>query len=379
MVKLARNRSAAEASARSAKEIVPGSMPTTAQATGDIGLIAAQKGLPRLPFAERHVEQNAARLSYLRHLDATDAKIDQLVKTRDVATAPLRERAFQSVTPVDYDRVENVINTLRKSTAGGRQETGRGLDILYVWLKERKEQGRNSPADAYALHQDINDLIRGRINDDKGAVRLSAGLATTVKKELADVIEDAAPGFKRYLERYSRLSRPIEKMEALRDSLGSNLERVTNATPSGSEYTLSQAKMRNANQALSDVGIGKKRRDVLGNVQADLNRAVNAEQAVRTPGSDTAQNLASANLVNNVLGERLGGSRFAQSLIERPLAFAYKPAERQIQEKLLAGLLDPSLGADMLRSGRGKRQAMTIEEILSEAIAPRLYGGLLGY
>ncbi len=54
-----------------ADEMVPGSMPTTAQASGDIGLLSAERGLINMgepyasAFAGREAEQNAARLGAL--------------------------------------------------------------------------------------------------------------------------------------------------------------------------------------------------------------------------------------------------------------------------------------------------------------------------
>jgi hypothetical protein len=383
LARLATDRTKAMTNLQGAQQLVPGSAPTAAQAADDLGIMSAERAMRRTnpaPFAERGIEQNGARLAQLRKLEATQARVDVYEAAREKMTGPMREQSFNNATgPVDFGPVADKIVTLGRSPEGGRAESQKALKWIADRVGTYLAEGRTDPRNAYELQKDIGSLVAGKVVDTQGApVRLAGGLANDVKNTLSDQIETVAPGFRQYLSTYSKLSGPIDKLQAVRDRLGDDLSKVTNAAPSGSEYTLSQAKMRNANTDLKDLGLTQRQNKILGSVQADLDRATNAEQAVRVPGSDTMQNLSAANLVSRVLGDRVGGSQVVQNLISRPLAFAYKPAEARIQEKLVEGLLDPQKAAAMLKKARQAGKPLTLEDLLSSRVSPALYGGLLG-
>jgi hypothetical protein len=366
---------------------VPGSSPTAGAVAADYGLLGGQQVLERSPagvvFQDVKGANNAARLTELAKLRATAEQVAEYTARRDKITGPLREQAFSKATqPVDYGRVEGLITALKQSPSGGKQETKRALDILGGWIKDRKNEGRYSPEDAYALHQDINDLIRGRINDEKGAVRLSAGMATSVKQELADVIEEVAPGFRKYLNTYRRLSRPIERLETVVEKLGGgNLDKVTNALPvigpNGPQFSLSQTKLRNQLGALEkETKLAPYQRDVLGRVMGDLNSAELAARGGRPPGSDTYQNIAGANFMANVLGQEYAKSGVAK-LAQRPLNFAFRSSESDINDIILEAFQDPKKMQELLEKARTVRHSPKLLGLLGQG-TQRSTEGLLG-
>lgn len=366
---------------------VPGSVPTAGAVSADYGLISGEQLIARGDssplFAARRADNNAARLADLAKLRATTEQVAAYQAKRDKITAPLRDAAFGRTTgPVDYDAVSGVVERLRATPEGGRQETSRALNILSDWIESRKADGRVLPRDAYALHQDINDLIRGRIGDERGAVKLSAGMATEVKKALADAIDAKAPGFKKYLTTYSRLSRPIERLEVITDKLGgSDLSRVTNAmpqiTPDGAAYTLSQNKMRNVVNSIKDeTRPAAAQSEVLSRVLGDLNAEAVASRGGKMPGSDTYQNIASANFVNRMLGDSVADSGIG-SLLTKAVGLPLKPFERRINDMIVNAYLDPKEMARLLAKSRTDRGAPTLSGILNQSGATSL-GGLLG-
>ena len=80
-----------------AATLVPGSMRTTGEASGDTGLLALEKGIrARNPgaFGERISQQNAARQAELAALGGTPADIAAAEALRENETAPMREAAF---------------------------------------------------------------------------------------------------------------------------------------------------------------------------------------------------------------------------------------------------------------------------------------------
>lgn len=372
---------------------VPGTMVESAAVAGDYGLIGGRRAVARgdaaPEFAAQGAQNNAKRLEDLGRLRATEEQIVQYEARRDAATAAMRDAAFAKIKgPVDYAPVEATIAKLRATPAGGRQETGRALDILESWVAQRKEGGRISPEDAYELHKDINDLIRGKVGDDKGVVRLASGMATEVKQVLADVIEQQAPGFRRYLKAYERLTQPIDRLRVISDKLGGvGLTGVTNAmpaaTPEGAAYLLSQAKVRKATQDIQRTlkderlrPLAPRQSDILSRNLGELNADALASRGGAQPGSDTYQNIASANFANRVLGRSIAESG-AGKLLQSPLNFLSRPFEPRIQELQVKAFQDPELMLKLLKKARTQRESPTVAGLL-DFTAPRLTGGLLG-
>ena len=367
---------------------VPGSRPTAASVAADYGLTTGEQQMARNAttqplFAQRMADNNAARLRDLEKLGATEARIADFIKKRDDITAPLRDAAFANTRgPVDYGRVRDQINRLRKTPEGGRQETGRALDALDAWIVERQATGRYSPKDAYELHKDIGDLVAGKIADDKGVVRLAAGMAASVKRDLATEIEKAAPGFNKYLTAYARLSKPIGRLQVISDKLGgADLARVANRaiSTSGGEaaYTLSQDKMRRAVEKIgAETRPTQRQSEVLGRVLGDLNAENLALRGGKMPGSDTYQNIAAANFVSRMLGDTIAQSGVG-GLLSKSVGFPLRPFESRISDMITKAYLDPEEMARLLAMARTSRAGPSIAGA-GNYLTPSALGGLLG-
>ena len=80
-----------------ASPIVPGSLRTAGEASGDTGLLGLEKGIRARnvgAFGERISQQNAARQAELANLGGTPADIAAAEQFRDEQTAPMRDAAF---------------------------------------------------------------------------------------------------------------------------------------------------------------------------------------------------------------------------------------------------------------------------------------------
>ena len=366
---------------------VPGAQPTAAAVAGDYGLsggyqLVAQ-GEARPQFAAQGAISNEARATDLSRLNATERAVESYKAKRDAITAPLRDNVFDNAKGmVDYGPVAEHIGYVATSAAGGKAESEKALSWIAKRLQRYAGEGRQDPRNAYALYQDIGDLVAGKIKDDNGAaLKLAGGLANEVKKVLGQQIELAAPGFKNYLEHYARLSKPIDRLEEITNRLGGeNLSRVTNAgmqaTDNGATYTISQAKMKGAAQDLSKLPLAPRQRDILERVLGDLNAETFASTGGKRPGSDTYQNIAAANFTNRVLGETLGESGLGK-MAARPLAFAYKPLESRINDLIVKAYQDPKLMEELLKRARTSRGSPTLAGLLSGA-GQQSSAGLLG-
>lgn len=97
LVREATDPAQAATNLENARTIVPGSMRTSGEASGDTGLLALEKGIrARNPgaFGERISQQNAARQAELAALGGTPADIAAAEALRENETAPMREAAF---------------------------------------------------------------------------------------------------------------------------------------------------------------------------------------------------------------------------------------------------------------------------------------------
>lgn len=123
-------------------EIVPGSVPTTGQATGDMGLLARERGLETtapVPFQQRRAEQNAARRASLGEVAPTGSP-------EDLAGAfQARLGAIDAETQAAVDRA---------TTEAQRRTSGLGGDL---------------PAEAYG--EAIRGAIEPRVEAQRGVVR----------------------------------------------------------------------------------------------------------------------------------------------------------------------------------------------------------------
>lgn len=374
----------------------PGFKPTAGAVSGDYGLVGGQQLIARgdasPQFAQRFAANNEAHAADLGKLNATEKMLEFYRNKRDQITAPLREAAFNpsQAAPgytvqqhVDYGPVAERLGAIASTAAGGKAESQKALQWVAGRLQKYEQESRTDPRNAYALYQDIGDLVAGKIKDENGAaLRLAGGLANDAKKVLGQQIELAAPGFKKYLEHYARLSKPIDRLEVIAAKLGDEgLSKVTNAMPTvtdnGASYVLSQAKMKNAVQGINaETSLAPRQRDVLGRVLADLNAETFASRGGKQPGSDTYQNIASANFVNRMLGDTLASSGLGKA-IQAPLNFVNRPFESRINDLIVQAYQDPKLMEKLLRKARTQRDSPTLAGLLQDA-SQTGSAGLLG-
>lgn len=93
---------AARAAMEKAQVLVPGSLPTAAQASGNAGIAALERTASAIDptvttaFAKRLEEQNAARVAVIRRFAGTDAERDAAVAAREATTGDLRNAALKN-------------------------------------------------------------------------------------------------------------------------------------------------------------------------------------------------------------------------------------------------------------------------------------------
>jgi hypothetical protein len=374
-------------------EIVPGSVPTLAQATGNAGLAALERAaIGRAPnaFAERNLSNYAARNAYMTEIKGTPETLSSAVAKRDEEALPFLRSALDNARPANANPVMDEIDTILKGRAGQRDEVVKALGRVKDKLDLGEGQGLQSSVEQlYGIRQSINDQLATVAGRDNSASQLASKELIQVRDKLDDSIQAAAPGFKEFLKTYSELSRPVDAQRYLQglDLTDQTSQRITlNKVKSAINRIEKLRSGKGANEAKS---ISDEQLAMLRNLQTDLQREANSSRGMAI-GSNTFQNFATNQLIDTMmpgklgavapvtpgaiggaLGYALGGNvgagigaiagQQAAGVAGRAMA-AQGP---EIEARLIDYLLNPR-GAEVLRAGRAS-QTPAMDALLRRA------------
>lgn len=198
---------------KSAKEIIPGSKPTAAEAVAHIPegspIIAHQKIVAATPggisgkFGQRFIDQETART-------AAEA-------ARKAATDPLREAALKSANQHGGVNAGMIVENIEKMASVPGQRASDVVNKTLTSVKEKlssltDDAGKINAEDLYTVRKEIGNVIRTHsketANFDK---RLASKLQGDIQKNIDDAIESSGgKGWKDYLEEYSKRTKDIE-------------------------------------------------------------------------------------------------------------------------------------------------------------------------
>lgn len=366
------NPTAAITNLSNAAPIVPGSLRTAGEASGDVGLLGLEKGVRARnmqAFGERISQQNAARQAELASVGGTPADIAAARALRTATTDPMRESALASGGTSDATPVVAKIDQILGSAAGKREVPNAAL----TWLRG-KLQGVTDPATLYAVRQDLNDAMAGKLGGDLSKFKLARSQLIEARSALDDAIEQGAPGFKAYLAKYRDMSPPIDQMTAiqrLQQRASSGLDTAT-----GQPF-LSTPKFDAGLRALSEKSSGPTplrltpdQTTRLNAVREDLQRGnALSSPTVRAPGSDTFQNFMLSQRLRS-----LGNFAGHIPLVGKALRSAGEFVDQRVNAELSKAMLDPAYAAKLLQQGTLPKP---VAASLRNMLAPYGVGGLL--
>lgn len=346
--------------------LVPGVRPTTAATALDPGLASAETAIRALDqagaFPARLSANQQAILEAYRRLSGQPGSIPRAEAKRAEITAPMREEAFAGVTvdPQTFQTgvtltVNKAIENIRNSPAGVRQD----VETAMNWATSRIAKAR-TPMELYEIRKDLAGAMQGKYNQDNPSLRLAKGQLADVVKAVDDVIEASAPGFKGYMEKYSKMSAPIDQMRLLQDIE----RRVTTGQPNllTNEPVIAAGSLRRqlttrADEIGAELSPAAQRK--LDGIIDEINRGMAATApGVKPPGSDTFKNMSMGNLIGRVFSESMANNTTLRTMT-RPLDFLYKLPDQQIQQLLVEAMLDPQLAAQMM----SKANMMKVEPL----------------
>jgi hypothetical protein len=353
--RLATNPERARQNLSRAEPLVPGVQPTTAATAFDPGLASAETAIRALDqtgaFPSRLSANQQALLDAFRKLSGKPGSVAAAEKKRTEVTQPMREEAFAAVTvdPVTFQTgvtlvVNKAIDNVMASPVGVRMD----VESAMKWATERVAKGK-TPMSLYEVRKDLADAVQGKYNQENPSLRLAKGQLKDIIKAVDDVIDASAPGFRAYMDKYSKMSGPIDQMKMLQEIE----RRVTTGQPNlmTGEPVLAAGSLRRqlANKADElDLKLSIPAQTRLDNIIDEINRGMAATApGVRAPGSDTFKNMSMGNLIGRVFSESMATNTTLRTMT-RPLDFLYKLPDEQIQQLLVQAMLDPKLAAMMM-------------------------------
>lgn len=357
---------------------VPGYIPTTAQATRDIGLISAEgpiRSMDTGQFGIQTAQANRARMAILDRLAKDKDALERAIAKRDEVADPLREAAFAKadVTPETFQSgvaltVNKTIDDILASDVGARST----VENTMKWAQQQVQRG-TTPQRLYEVRKDLRDASQGRLDKEGAAYSLAKGQLEQVIRSIDDALEAAAPGYKDYLQKYAASSRGIERLEAAQQFKSKVLTTTPDPSSMG-DYLISQPSfVRAIRDAEKDTKLSKTQLAVLRRLGEDLDSGV-LGRAVKVPGSDTFKNLSTANIIGGIVGKQMFGevSPGVQKAAA-PLNWLYNGTDDAIRQLLVEAMLDPKLASSLM-----KKASVSTVEPLSDELKKRAIAAGLG-
>lgn len=391
--KLATNPTLAAQRLDASTPIIPGSNPTISQVSQDPGLIAAER--PMIDAAggggqlsQRLSAQNSARQAALDKISMPSVPVSEggipqpgtleyAQAKRDAAVGQNMKPAFANAKAgqeaydaqpqlqgnygpgfADTKPVLSKIDYILGSTKGARKDVQDAMSFA----RDRLQQPNvdlTDPETLYSVRKDLQNARDGKYNSDKSNLALAKGELANVISSLDGAIDQAAPGYRKYMDLYAKRSIPLNQQAAITDLR--NRGQLAASDPISGDPILSIGKFGGAvRKALASGSLGRgvgnanlsdQQIKVLADVTADLDRgAASTAATIKPPGSDTFRNFTVANLLGRVIGKNFPDTATGRGLqtLAKPVQWMYSLPDEAINNLLVDAALNPKLAARMI-------------------------------
>lgn len=377
----ATNPNALQNTSRSA---IPGVQRTLAETSLDPGVAGLQRQF-QTQLSPIYDANNAARAQAIRGAfhGADDVAISGIESARNSEASRVLS-GLQGAGAPDLAPVHSRLGALIDEQAG-RPAVQSTLSYVQNLVKDPVRNANQ----AYNVRKTIGDLMEGKIGGDQASSKVARRELIEARDLLDTKMSEAFPEWGTYLPNYRAASQQADQARVGQYILG-KAGQVENAV-TGERSLTPNLLARIANDPDSAVRaatgfnrgtaagtLTQPQRGLLGAL-GDEASSMNALQAGRATGSDTAQNLASRNLLAGVLGPRFGnavaGLRPVQAgLTTLEKAYGVLGAPKAIEATIVEMLANPQQAqAVMARLDAPTRQA--VERWIAQSGAT---AGLLG-
>lgn len=330
-----------------AAELIPGSAPTLAEATGNAGIARLQSAARDLApnrFVAREQANSGARNKVFSDAAGDQSKLEYFKNDRATSANDLYNKASQvdpgaNITPKVQRDIDELLK--RPSIAAASQQARK-----FALERGDKPSSSGSLAGLHDTKTALDDMISKAIRDGEGG---HANALQATKDKLLSVIETISPAYKEARATYSEMSKPINQMETLQglkltDARGNmTLQKVQSAIDTIGKR-IDKPGIDAAKSLTSD------QLNTLNALRDDLLRQSN-QGLGRSAGSNTFQNLATDNIISTLLPGKLGElvKDKAGGVIGQIGKLAYSGPNEAIKGRLIDKMLDPNLAASDLK------------------------------
>jgi hypothetical protein len=358
-------------------EIVPGSAPTLAQATGNAGIAGIERGLqsanPQFNNAlTKRLEANAeARIGALANTTGSKADLDTARALRSAQGADdyLSTQVGIPTSNTEYNALKQT-PAFRSAFARAQSMARNAGATVETQVQNRANAnlgGAVGKPETYVSGQGLQ-IMKEALDDQinkatvAGAKKQAANIIG-VRDRLVALMDKEIPGYADARANWAQASRPIDAMSYLQ---GLNLTdaqgNITLAKVDSALKSLEKARRApGVNEAKS---VTADQINALTSLRDDLLRAKGSE-AGKAPGSPTFQNLATNNILQNALP---GPVRALMGGTNGPIAtlagkagnLIYGGANDAIQGRLGQMLLNPNEGLAALSNVRGAQPTLML-------------------
>lgn len=339
--------------------IVPGSLPTLAEATEDSGLAGLQRSMANTPnmsaeLARRGLLNNQARVQAIEGAfgGANPQAAEAIEQARNLAARqtlrPIGNVSMQDMTPV----TKGVARLIEKNAAAKNVREP-------LALVQEEVANIKTVQDAHNVRQFIDQLISQPALEGKAGGKFAQSELMTVKNLLDRQMRQAFPEWGKFLREYKTASRELDQVKvgqalldkstAIPDKLGNpNLSPAQISNASGAlDQTVARATGFRKAKAATTLTPDQIR--VQDEVARDLQRYARTAVDGKAVGSNTVQNALGGNAVQSAVGP-VGAAMIEP--VSGVAVLGLNALRKQYGEKVAAiveeALLDPNRAAEIL-------------------------------
>ena len=347
------------ANLRNPEQLVAGVQPTVAEVAGVPSLAAVQRAVGGNPittnaFAARKEANDIARTEALRNI-ASPTRVAKYQDLRsqlgDELYTPALNTAmdFSTLTPEMQKQVSSLAKTpaIKRAMSQAQENAlNKGYDI---GNPNGSLQGLHETK--MALDQEINAVKAKLERDGAGATSAELDGLKAAKDRLLGFIETVSPEYKQARQTYARLSKPVEQLESI--------SKLAEKSLNPKDYSVYLGNFSRELEKVKKEGLlSPQQLKRLENIKEDLMRTDFANNAGRGVGSNTMQNLAYNNMLQEVnlpnLLRRRGMAETVGNIAARVKDVAYGGANKRLTTEMADALLDPRKAAALMKLA-GKR------------------------
>jgi len=294
---------------RSAPQFVPGSIPTTAQAAQTPVMVQTEKAAANIPAfktasLQRAIDNNDARWQALMDVAQTPEALQAAQTARADAVQPLYDQAATQTANVGKAFMRLAQRPAMQQAMQQADQLAANRGETLVW----PQQGGNMAISGRALDytkQALDDMIGSARSSNQGS--LANGLQDA-RDQLVNWTARYIPAQRQAAQTYAQMSVPINTIgvgQEIANNLGTRAMNAGGAPEIGMmPFRSALTKAMNSGDA-ARYGIDANALNSLQGIGQDLQRAT-ISNSVRSPGSDTAYNLAA----NGWLAKQIYGPSF---------------------------------------------------------------------